>query len=95
MIIYFTGTGNSLSIARDLAEILNEKIFHIHEVDHDVLSEEKLIGIVYPDYYGDMPDAVRNSIKKMSFNSAEYIFGIAVHGGDPGHCLHTLQNILK
>jgi ferredoxin len=31
----------------------------------------------------------------LSFSSAEYIFGITIHGGDPGNCLFSLQTIMK
>jgi ferredoxin len=95
MIIYFTGSGNSLSFARDLAKILDERIIHITKVDKVEIEKEKTIGIVYPCYYGDLPDIVRKIINGLSFSSAEYIFGITIHGGDPGNCLHTLQKIIK
>ncbi len=95
MIIYFSGTGNSLSVARDLAYILNDDIIHIQNIGKIDTTQQKMIGIIYPCYYGDIPAVVKDSLNKISFSSSHYIFGITVHGGDPGICLHTLQKMLK
>ncbi len=94
MIIYFTGTGNSLTTARILAGSLDDEAFHINEaVDMDP-SQEKIIGLVYPCYYNDMPNAVKDFVKKFKFNKTTYIFGILTHGGDPGNSIHTFQALL-
>lgn len=95
MIIYFSGTGNSLSVARDLAFYLNDDIIHIQNIRKIDTTQQRMIGIIYPCYYGDIPAIVKEALNENPFSSSQYIFGITVHGGDPGICLYTLQKMLK
>jgi len=95
MIIYFTGTGNSLSIAKNLAVILDDAYIHINNAKRISDSKQENIGLVYPCYYNDMPNAVKDFVKDFSFKGANYIFGIAVHGGDPGNSLYTFKKMLN
>lgn len=94
MIIYFSGSGNSLSVAKDLAQALEEKAIHINQALKLNKIEDKRIGFVYPTYGYDMPRAMQKSIKKLSINSEAYVFGVATHGGNPGNCLYTLKSLL-
>lgn len=95
MIIYFTGTGNSLSTARYLAELLDTKALYINEALNADPSQEKVIGLVYPCYYGDMPDVVKDFVRRFPFKRTAYIFGILTHGGDPGNSIYSFLELLK
>lgn len=95
MIIYFSGSGNSLSISRGLAELLGDEAVHMNDAMKKGSEPNDLIGLVYPCYYNDMPNAVKDFVKSYSFKNADHIFGIVVHGGDPGNSLFTLQELLK
>lgn len=48
MILYFSGTGNSLAIARAIAEHVDDKVMPLREAVQADLSQEKRIGFVYP-----------------------------------------------
>ena len=50
MILYFSATGNSLAVARQLAERLNERLMPLTEAFQLDLTNEKRIGIVFPTY---------------------------------------------
>ncbi len=63
-IYYFTGTGNSLAVARDIALKTDGKLIPIPSViDKDIIkTETDAIGIVFPTYYepyGGVPLIVR------------------------------------
>ncbi|MCP1715318.1 ferredoxin/flavodoxin [Methanocalculus alkaliphilus] len=101
-IIYsFTGTGNTLAAARQLADALGDTtIIPITRVTgngplpHDVESADA-IGIAFPVYYMDMPRIVQEFVSSLRFNGSPYIFGIASCGGNAGAALHNLDTLLK
>ena len=80
IILYFTGTGNSLYIARQLADE-NTEILSIPQMmkqgRHDFAADE--IGIVYPIYGHMPPNMVRNFIKQ-SWLLAGYKFAVLTFG---------------
>ena len=51
MILYFSGSGNSLAIARKLAEKLSEQVMPLRKAVSLDLSQERRIGLVYPTYW--------------------------------------------
>ena len=59
MIIYFSGTGNSYSVANKLSAALGDKavplIKLLENPEQFNLEKEERVGIVYPVYYGDVP----------------------------------------
>ena len=67
MILYFSGTGNSLAIARKIAEALGEQVLSIYDAVKADLSGEKRIGLVFPTYNLDAPIAVTQLIPKIRF----------------------------
>jgi len=83
-IYYFTGTGNSLKYARDLAGELGETelISIIEAVKLESLPMTDRIGIVFPVYIWGLPLIVNRFLKKLSKeNRDKYIFAIATNGG--------------
>lgn len=84
IIFYFTGTGNSLAVARDIADKLGDtKLVSIA----DAIKEDNIdlsymrIGFVFPVYYSNVPVIVKHFIEKLRFNKAQYIFGVMTFGG--------------
>src|SRR5512136_1923604 len=97
-IYYFSGTGNSLAVARDLANSLDDAdLIPIPRVMHqqEITDNAKAVGIVFPVYFSDMPPYVQEFVKKLSFSKVSYIFGIATCGQKPGHALFTLKSLLE
>ncbi len=95
MIIYFSSTGNSLSIAKDLANELEEEVYHINQALKINNVANSRIGLVFPAHNHDMPHLVQKFVKIFDFRPSAYIFGILTHGGDPGNSLFTFKRILK
>ena len=82
-IFYFTGTGNSLKVARDLAkELADAQVISIPKAIAGNLSvSADRIGIVYPVYMFGMPLIVRRFLKILKPKNDAYIFSIATCGG--------------
>lgn len=59
MILYFSGSGNSLAIARQLADKLGEQVLSLYDAVNADLQGETRIGLVYPTYWLDAPVAVK------------------------------------
>lgn len=94
-IFYFSGTGNCLVVARDLAAELGEsEIIPIPKaIDSEIDFSRGRIGIIYPVYVGGMPLMVKNFLEKIKH--AEYVFAIATYAGMPGPSLKIAAKILK
>ena len=81
MIFYFTGTGNSLYVAKEL----DEKIISIPQI----IKEKRLefsadsIGIVCPVYGHEMPGMVKEFICRASFET-DYLFAVLTYGAHHG-----------
>lgn len=99
-IFYFSGTGNSLCVAKQLSAKLSDtvRIFPVRnfkdqkkiEIDSDSLI------IVFPVYFQDIPRIVKSVIKKLEFKTpSPCIFGVATCNGSPGHSLFTLKRMLN
>lgn len=80
VILYFTGTGNCLYIARQLAGDGGECLSIpqlVKEGSYDVEADE--IGLVYPVYGHMPPNMVRKFIKKAHLK-ADYLFAVLTYG---------------
>ncbi|MBN1912962.1 MAG: EFR1 family ferrodoxin [Candidatus Omnitrophica bacterium] len=97
VLFYFSATGNSLKVARDLADELGEvKVLPMTKAMILPLDEKyEALGIVYPVYMFGLPLIVAEFLRKFIFEPRSYIFSVATLGGLPGRA-HTLaQGILK
>ena len=96
-IYYFTGTGNSLSVARMIAECLDGTWIPIASIieQQEIRSEASAIGIVFPVYFADLPNLVRRFARKLIPSGPAYIFGVATYGGAAVAALRNLGGILS
>lgn len=90
MILYFTGTGNSLFIARSLAQALGESLCHINNAPVD-LTQEKVVGLVYPVYTYDAPAAVKTFADTLVLNKDAYVFVVATCCSTPGNAILSVK----
>lgn len=96
-IFYFTGTGNSLMLARDLAAQLGEtRIISIAEVMQETQIDlaDECIGLVFPVYFLSIPLIVRDFIRKLPLDNSKYIFAIVDCGNMPGAALNHVAELL-
>ncbi len=96
-VYYFSGTGNSLALARLVARRLEGDLIPIASViDRERIEPAAdVIGIVFPVYYADTPNIVRWFAEKLENTEGKYIFAISNYGGGAGDSLVTLDRILR
>ena len=95
MILYFSGTGNSLAIARKIAEAINDQVLPLTEAVQQDLTNEQRIGLVFPTYDFNMPPAVRNMIPRLKISPNAYVFAVTTCGAQAGNSLWTLRRLLR
>ncbi len=97
-IYYFSGTGNSLYVAKELQKkipnsiiipmvsLLNKKI---------IQTQGKNVGFVFPVHALTIPIVVKRFINKTDMRSAEYIFAIATRYGTVFRGFKKIDQLLK
>ena len=96
-IYYFSGTGNSLAVAKDIVDKVDGKLIAIK----DVIDKEEInpnadgIGIIFPAYYMLIPRIVERFINKLKNLDNKYIFAIITVGGIAGDIISKLEKTLK
>jgi ferredoxin len=83
-IYYFSATGNSLVVARAIAEKLGDAtlIPMARDAEHPS-PDTPLIGLIFPVYIFGLPLIVTRFIEKLQVPADAYVFAVAVHGGMP------------
>lgn len=96
-IFYFSTTGNSFALARDLGNRLGgAELISIPKVVKGYAdTDASCIGFVFPVYGWGIPLMVVEFIKGLKFKSGQYIFAVATCGGTPGRTLKQLRGILR
>jgi ferredoxin/flavodoxin len=86
-IYYFSGTGNSLQAARDLAQRLGGASIQAITKNTEADPSAEAVGIVFPVHLLGVPDMVLQFVEKLgSSNAARYYFAVAtykVKAGEP------------
>lgn len=93
VIFYFTGTGNSLTVARDIAEKLGDtKLVPIGDAaaGESMETDYERIGFVFPVYFVCVPAIVRRFVSRLKLRADQYVFGVATFGGTCGTTLSQL-----
>ena len=95
MILYFSGSGNSLAIARRLAEKLNEQVMPLREAVSIDLTKEQRIGLVYPTYWLDAAKPVRELVPKLNISSSAYVFIVITCGAQTNNAVWSVRRLLE
>ena len=96
-IYYFTGTGNSLSIARKLKDRIGGELVSISKAlsQERIVIDSKEVGFVFPVYAWSAPRIVKDFIRKAQFKQVNYAFAVAGCAGIAGKTLPVLGKLLK
>jgi len=98
VIYYFSGAGNSLSIALSLAQKLPdtkvESIMSLYRNAAIPASCEQ-VGFVYPCYYGHPPKAVTEAVRNIRLSKQQRIFCVVTFGGFFGQSLIDMKRLLE
>ena len=91
MVFYFTATGNSLYVA----EQLDGKCISIPQAIHgDMNFKDEKIGIVCPVYGHEMPDMVKEFVKKATFDT-DYLYLVETYGHRHGGANELAEKIFE
>ncbi len=95
-IYYFSGTGSSLAVAKQIKNGLGEctmrSISSFNEGDKIIPDEQ--VGFIFPNYYASIPHPVKEFIDKLDFSSIKRCFAVINAGGNEGMGLKHLDQIL-
>ena len=83
-IYYFTGTGNSLKIARGICDRLEDcnlvPIAKVWQEENLAVTSEK-VGFIFPLYYSGLPKIVYDFVNKIDLSKSNYFFTVVVSAG--------------
>lgn len=96
-IFYFSGTGNCLKLARDLAAELGETevIAIAKAIKGDMNINVDRMGFVFPVYAFNAPLIISDFIAKLKIPQEKYIFAIITYAGMAGDTLGQISRQLK
>jgi ferredoxin len=96
-IYYFSGSGNSLAVARDVAVRLNGDITAATSLIHQesIDTEANVIGFVFPIYDFKPPKIMEKIIPKIKNIESKYIFAICTYGIAPANSLTRLEKTIE
>jgi NAD-dependent dihydropyrimidine dehydrogenase PreA subunit len=97
-IFYFSGTGNSLHIARELHKRTAEaKLIPIlgTQKKGSVRTTADTVGFIFPQYASRAPKLIEDFIKTLDLTPAQYLFAIATRGGTSCMAFYCIDKILQ
>lgn len=104
MIFYFTGTGNSLQVAKLLANEQKEVLYSVSSLMNQgipqtefTLKEDEKIGFIFPVYAFGPPKIILDFINnlKLKNHKDHYIFAVATCGENIGCTMEILKKNLE
>lgn len=98
VIYYFSGTGNSLWVAKQIGQsIEGTKLIPISTVmDQETIEfKEEYIGIVTPVYYNGLPMMVKRFLKKVKVSNHPYIYSFATLGEKSSNVFTEIDTLLN
>ena len=98
-IYYFSGTGNSLWLAKELKNILTKdtELFSIADYKYmeSIEIDTNVLGFVFPVYFHSIPGMVKEFIGKAQIKGNPYIFAVAACNAVPGHAIFVVDKLLS
>jgi ferredoxin len=97
-IYYFSGTGNSLHIAKELQKRIPEtKLTPILRLvnKESIKTTTETVGFIFPQYASMAPKIFEKFIEKLNLESAKYIFAVATRGRTECWAFREIDKILE
>ncbi len=95
---YFSGTGNSLHVARELQKRLPGAVIIplAGLLGRDAIaSRAETVGFVFPVHLASLPIPVKQFIRKLDLSSARYVFAAATRTGTQHGAFFAIDKLLK
>ncbi|MCL1804093.1 MAG: 4Fe-4S dicluster domain-containing protein [Eubacteriaceae bacterium] len=93
-IYYFTGTGNSLKAALDIAGALGGEAASMSKTGLGATCLDDAVGFVFPVYSQGLPNMVHRFIESISLKAGAYIFAVATCGMSSGNSFAEINSAL-
>jgi ferredoxin len=90
---YFSGTGNSMHVALELAGRTDAQAKPLLSETESILEGD--VGLVFPVYMNGLPEPVAKFIDNADFSKVNYLYAVMTHGGVPGKPAHFLDRLLS
>jgi ferredoxin/flavodoxin len=87
---YFTGTGNSLAVARLLTAATGARLLPVSAAKSAESVTGSTVGVVFPVYMYNPPRAVVEFLKKL--RSCDYLYIVMTMGGGSGKTAHKVSS---
>jgi hypothetical protein len=95
-IFWFSGSGNSLAVAKSLAANLpNAELIPIARAVREPPGAADVMGIVCPVYAWGPPALVAEFVQKMKFQSGGYRFAVMTYAGSQGGAPLILRDLFR
>ncbi|MDP8268555.1 MAG: EFR1 family ferrodoxin [Candidatus Tenebribacter davisii] len=96
-IFYFTGSGNSLAIAKRIGEKIGQyKVVKVtSKLDFNKPVKADILGFVFPVYAWGMPVLFKKFLEQIEISKAKYIFVVTNYAGNGGNVLGLFQKLMK
>ena len=100
IIYYFTGTGNSLAVAKKIGAELGDcelvPIASLQKTKGDIIPQAEQVGIVCPVYFAGIPVMVTEFAMRLDLSHSQYTFSVVTFGGSgASSALWQLDSVLK
>ena len=97
VIYYFTGTGNSLDVAKMVGKkFKNCDIKNIRKViKNENTINDDVIGFVFPVYAYGPPLMVRDFISNIKLSKKNYVFAVSTCGGVPADTMGITSKLIR
>jgi ferredoxin/flavodoxin len=95
-IYYFSGTGNTLCVAKDIAAQTGGTLIPVASLmNRDFIKiDAEVIGIIFPVYYNELPLIIKRFTGKLDNLEHKYIFAVCTFGGSAGNSLKSLRQLI-
>ena len=97
LILYFSGTGNSLAAAKRIAKEIGDTDIRAMATYPDPEGEYERVGFIFPCYAVGLPRFVKEYIENIDTEklTTDFYFAVETYGGWPGISNTQLNKILK
>lgn len=96
-IFYFSGSGNSLAVARDLAKRLKGRLIPAGAAAGygSLRTDAPIVGFVFPIYDFKPPELILDLVSRIENPGSRYVFAICTYGIAPGGALKAIAGVLE
>ena len=96
-LFYYTGTGNSLWVARELAKGLGDaRICPMNRIPGEIIeSGADAVGIIFPVHIWGLPHRVIAFVDALAKDPSRYYFAVAVNAGQVAATLLQLKRLMR